>query len=123
QKGAYEALVGPQEFVYAMRDEFETRLNYMVKRVEDMEYISVVKPQGAFYLFVDISKTLDKAYKGQKIENVDNLAKILIENYQVAVISCDDFGFNDHIRLSYAISLEEIKKGLDRIEAFLKDLQ
>ena len=123
QKGAYEALVGSQKFVYAMRDEFETRLNYMVKRVEDMEYISVVKPQGAFYLFVDISKTLDKTYKGQKIENVDNLAKILIENYQVAVISCDDFGFNDHIRLSYAISLEEIKKGLDRIEAFLKDLQ
>lgn len=122
QKAAYEALVGPQDFVYAMRDEFETRLNYMVKRVEDMEYISVVKPQGAFYLFVDISKALDKSYKDQKVGNVDNLAKILIENYQVAVISCDDFGFDDHIRLSYAISLEEIKKGLDRIDAFLKEL-
>ena len=122
QKAAYEALVGPQDFVYAMRDKFETRLNYMVDRVKDMEYISVVKPHGAFYLFVDISKTLDKSYKGQKVGNVDNLAKILIENYQVAVISCDDFGFDDHIRLSYAISLDEIEKGLDRIDAFLKEL-
>ncbi|TAH72839.1 MAG: pyridoxal phosphate-dependent aminotransferase [Anaerolineaceae bacterium] len=122
QKAAYEALVGSQEFVYAMRDEFERRLNYMTERIENMKHISVLKPQGAFYLFVDISATLDKLYKGQKIENVDTLAKILIEDYQVAVISCDDFGFNDHIRLSYAISLDEIKKGLDRIEAFLIDL-
>lgn len=122
QKAAYEALVGPQDFVYVMRDEFERRLNYMVDRINNMEHISVVKPQGAFYLFVDIGGTFDKTYKGQKVGDVDNLAKILLEDYQVAVISCDDFGFNDHIRLSYAVSLETIKKGLDRIEAFLKEL-
>lgn len=123
QKAAYEAIMGPQDFVYAMRNEFETRLNYMVKRIEDMKYISVVKPQGAFYLFIDISKTFDKLFNGQKVGSIDKLAKILIENYQVAVISCDDFGFDDHIRLSYAISLDEIKKGLDRIEAFLEDIR
>lgn len=122
QKAAYEALVGSQDSVHSMRDEFEKRLNYMVKRIEDMKYISVVKPQGAFYVFVDVSKVFDKSYKGQMVDNVDKLAKILIEDYKVAVISCDDFGFNDHIRLSYAISLEEIKKGLDRIEEFLVDL-
>ena len=82
----------------------------------------LLKPQGAFYFFVDVSKTFDKAYKGQKIANVDNLAKILLEDYKVAVISCDDFGFNDHIRLSYAISMEAIERGLDRIEAFLEDI-
>ena len=49
-------------------------------------------------------------------------ARILIEDYNVAVIPCADFGFDDHIRLSYAISLEQIEKGLDRIESFLKSL-
>lgn len=122
QKAAFEALVGPQDFVYKMRDEFEKRMNYMVNRIEDMQHISVLRPQGAFYLFVDMSKALEKSYKEQKVGNIDNLAKILIEDYKVAVISCDDFGFGDHIRLSYAISLKEIEKGLDRIEAFLEEL-
>lgn len=122
QKAAYEAIKGPQDSVYAMKEEFEKRLNYMSERINNMKYISVLKPQGAFYLFIDISEIFDKSYKGQKVGNVDSLAKILIEDYQVAVISCNDFGFDDHIRLSYAISLEDIKKGLDRIEAFLGDL-
>ena len=50
-------------------------------------------------------------------------SRILIEEYNTAVIPCADFGFADHIRLSYAISMEQIEKGLDRIEAFLKSLQ
>lgn len=122
QKAAYEAIKGPQESVYAMKEEFEKRLNYMSERIDNMKYISVLKPQGAFYLFIDISEIFTKSYKEQKVENVDNLAKILIEDYQVAVISCSDFGFDDHIRLSYAISLKDIEKGLDRIEAFLDGL-
>ncbi len=122
QKAAYEAIVGPQTSVQSMVVEFEKRLNYMMDRILAMKHISAVKPQGAFYFFVDVSKTFDKAYKGQKIANVDNLAKILLEDYKVAVISCDDFGFNDHIRLSYAISMEAIERGLDRIEAFLEDI-
>lgn len=123
QKAAYEAIKGPQDFVYSMKAEFEKRLNYMVERIEKMKYISVLKPQGAFYVFADISETFNKTYKGQSVGNVDNLARILIEDYKVAVISCDDFGFDDHIRLSYAISHDQIKKGLDRIETFLQDIE
>ncbi|NLJ97007.1 MAG: pyridoxal phosphate-dependent aminotransferase [Clostridiales bacterium] len=122
QKAALEALVGPQDFVKSMKKEYERRRDYMSERIANMKHISAVKPQGAFYVFVDISKTFNKTYKGHRINDVDNLAKILIEDYKVAVISCDDFGFNDHIRLSYAISLENIKKGLDRIEEFLEQL-
>lgn len=122
QKAAYEALLGSQDSVYAMKNEFEKRRDFMYERFLNMKYVSAAKPQGAFYMFVDISEVLNKSYKGQKIETVDNLANILLDNYQVAVISCDDFGFNDHIRLSYAISLEQIKKGLDRIEKFLMDI-
>ena len=94
----------------------------MCERVSGIKLISALKPQGAFYLFVDISQTLDKTYNGAKVGTVDNLAKILIEDYNVAVIPCADFGFDDHIRLSYAISMEQIEKGLDRIEAFVEKL-
>ncbi|CRZ34288.1 L-aspartate aminotransferase [Herbinix hemicellulosilytica] len=122
QKAAYEALIGPQDFVYDMKNEFEKRRDYMYERISGMKHISAVKPQGAFYMFIDISEVLNKSYKGQKIGSVDTMASILLEDYKVAVIPCNDFGFDDHIRLSYAISIEQIKKGMDRIENFLEDL-
>ena len=122
QKAAYEALTGPQNSVFLMNQEFNKRRDYMYERVSDIKYISALKPHGAFYLFVDISEILDREYKGLKVGDVANLAKILIEEYNVAVIPCVDFGFRDHIRLSYAISLDQIKKGLDRIEDFTSKL-
>jgi aspartate aminotransferase len=122
QKAAYEAIMGPQDSVNTMFVEFDKRRVYMYERRANMKLISALKPQGAFYLFVDITETLDKEYKGNKIDTVGNLAKILIEDYNVAVIPCEDFGFADHIRLSYAISIEQIKKGLDRIEDFVNSL-
>ena len=122
QKAAYEALTGPQDFVHEMKNEFEKRRDYMFERIAGMKHISALKPQGAFYMFVDISEVLEKSYNGEKIGNVDNMAKLLLENYKVAVVPCNDFGFDDHIRLSYATSLEQIRKGLDRIENFLEDL-
>lgn len=122
QKAAYEAIVGPQDSVLAMCEEFNRRRDYMHERISGMKLISALKPQGAFYLFVDVSQTLGMEYKGSKVSNLTNLAKILIEDYNVAVIPCDDFGAPEHIRLSYAISMEQIKKGLDRVEEFLKVL-
>ncbi len=122
QKAAYEALVGPQDSVRNMHAEFNKRRDYMYERVSNMKLVSSLKPQGAFYLFVDISKTLDKEYNGTKIGDVNKLAQILIEDYNVAVIPCADFGFDDHIRLSYAISMDQIKKGLDRIEELVEKL-
>ncbi len=122
QKAALEAITGPQDSVYKMHAEFKKRRDFMVERIAQINNISALAPQGAFYLFVDISKLLDKEYNGEKIGDVDKLAKILIEDYNVAVIPCADFGFADHIRLSYAISMEQIVKGLDRIEALVEKL-
>lgn len=119
QVAAVEALNGPQDSIEAMRLEFDKRRIAMYERLSSMPYIKTVKPQGAFYSFVDISGVLGKTHKDVLINNVSELAKILIEEYLVAVIPCTDFGFEDHIRLSYAISLEQINKGLDRIEKFL----
>lgn len=122
QKATVEALLGPQDTVEVMKNEFDKRREYMYTRLRKMPHVDAIEPTGAFYCFVDISELLDKSYKGEKVSTVENLASILIEDYNVAVIPCRDFGFEDHIRLSYAISLGQIEKGLDRIERFINDL-
>lgn len=123
QKATVEALLGPQDTVIAMNKEFDRRRDYMYERISKMELVDAIRPLGAFYIFVDISRLLPRFYKGEEIGNVGRLAEILIEDYMTAVIPCADFGFDDHIRLSYAISMEQIKKGLDRIERFIKDTE
>ena len=123
QKASYEALTGPQDSVPAMREQFDRRRIYMCEQINQMPHVSAIRPQGAFYVFVDISEALKLSYNGKKIGTCAEFARILIEEFDTAVIPCADFGFDDHIRLSYAISLVAIKKGLDRIESFLKHLK
>ncbi len=123
QVAAIEALNGPQDAPEVMRKEFDARRKYMYERLSKMPYISAIKPQGAFYVFIDFSKIFNKEYKGEKIENIAKVAQILIDDYLTAVIPCSDFGTPGNIRLSYAISMEDIKKGLDRIEEFLNTLK
>lgn len=123
QKAAVEALTGDQSAVNMMLGEFDKRRKYMYDRFAKMPYVSVLEPLGAFYVFVDLSQLLDKTYKGEKIGSAAKVASILIDDYNVAVVPCADFGFDDHMRLSYAISIEQIDKGLTRIEKFLNDIK
>ncbi len=122
QKAALEALTGPQEKVEEMIAEFGKRKNYIYDRLKVLPYVNVIEPKGAFYAFVDVSAIFDKEYQGKKIGDVNTLATILLEDYSVAVVPCTDFGFSGYIRLSYAISMKQIGKGIDQIEAFLKEL-
>lgn len=122
QKATLAALTGPQDCVELMRKEFEKRRNYMMERLNKMPSFSIVKPQGAFYVFVDISQVIGKQFEGKIIENADDFSDILLENEKVAVVSCTDFGYPHCMRLSYAISLENIETGLDRIENFISKL-
>lgn len=122
QKAALEALEGPQDTVAVMREEFDKRRKYMCERINRMPLIDVLTPEGAFYLFVDFTDVLEKSYKGMRIGTANRAAEILIEDFQVAVVPCQDFGFDNFIRLSYAISMKAIEKGLDRIEKFLSSL-
>ena len=122
QKAAVEALTGPQDSVKKMHAEFDKRRKYMYKRICDMGLLDALEPMGAFYVFVDGSAVLGKSYKGTKIESVPQMADILINEYNTAIVPCADFGFPDCFRLSYAISIEQIEKGLDRIESFIKEL-
>jgi aspartate aminotransferase len=123
QFASVEALTGPQDDMQKMKEEFDKRRVHMYERVKAMPYVDVMKPEGAFYLFIDMSEALKKSYKGEKLETSAKLAEHLLNDYAVAVIPCADFGFPTHIRLSYAISMEQIDKGLDRIETFLKELK
>lgn len=122
QAAAVEALNGAQDMVEAMKVEFDKRRQYMYERVCAMPHVSTLEPKGAFYVFIDAEEALAKEYKGEKVGTTARLAEILLEDYAVAVIPCADFGFPNYIRLSYAISMEQIEKGLDRIENFLKAL-
>lgn len=123
QKAALEALTGPQDKVKEMIKEFAQRRDYIYGRLKDLPHISVIEPKGAFYTFVKVEDTFGMEYKGEKVGDVSRLAAILLEDYSVAVVPCTDFGFPGYIRLSYAISKEQIKKGIDRFEKFLNDLK
>ena len=123
QYASVEALTGPQEDMVKMRDEFNRRRIYMYNRIKGFPHVDLLEPKGAFYVFIDLSEALKLSYKGTKLETAAKVAEILINEFAVAVIPCADFGFPTHIRLSYAISMESIEKGLNRIEDFLKQLQ
>lgn len=123
QMAALEALSGSQDTVYYMCQEFDKRRKYMYERICQMPLVSCIEPKGAFYVFIDLADAIGKTYEGIKIEDAAVFADVILKEFAVAVIPCADFGFENHIRLSYAIHMEQIKKGLERIEKFLAKLE
>jgi len=119
QKAAYEAIVGDQQPMLHMVAEFEQRKNYMCTRLYQMPLIQFLEPEGAFYTFIDFSSVLQHSYKNQVLQSIDQVVSILLEEYHVAVIPCADFGSEQHIRLSFATSMENIIEGMNRLESFL----
>jgi aspartate aminotransferase len=110
QYGAIAALQGPQDCIETMRQAFAERRRVMLARLNQMPGVTCPQPDGAFYLFPDISKT--------GLKSLDFAAKLL-EKHQVAVIPGIAFGNDDCVRLSYATDLATIEKGLDRFAAFV----
>lgn len=123
QKAAVEALRGPQNFIATMNVEFDKRRRYMVGRLNAMKGVSCLMPVGAFYAFPDVSRLFEKSVNGKTIKGSADLATYLLEDAQVALVSGDAFGAEAYIRLSYATSMENIQKGLDRIEKAFSRLQ
>ncbi|MDD4908798.1 MAG: pyridoxal phosphate-dependent aminotransferase [Candidatus Omnitrophica bacterium] len=122
QKAALEALEGPQEDLKKMLKSFTERRDYIVKRLNSIPLVSCLKPQGAFYVFPNISEVLKKEFNGKKIADSPAFADILLTEAKVAVIPGAVFGDDNFIRLSYATSMENIVEGLNRIEQFIKKL-
>jgi aspartate aminotransferase len=123
QKAAVEALRGPQDFIATMNVEFDKRRRTMVERLNAMKGVTCLMPVGAFYAFPDVSRLFGKSVNGKTIKGSADLATYLLEDAQVALVSGDAFGAEAYIRLSYATSMENIRKGLDRIEKAFARLQ
>ncbi|MDU2290204.1 MAG: pyridoxal phosphate-dependent aminotransferase [Clostridium celatum] len=123
QYAAIEALNGPQDKVREMIVEFEKRRNYMVKTLEEMNNLSIIKPEGAFYIMINIDKCLGKEINGQKINDSMEFSAKLLEHEKVAVIPGKAFGLDNYVRVSYATSMELIEKGLERINDFVNKLK
>lgn len=115
QYGAIEALNGPQDSVNLMVKEFKKRRDYVYNRVNQIDKLSMIMPKGAFYAFVNISRT--------NLSSKEFFEKLLFE-YNVAVLSGTAFGKygEGYIRISYATSIENLAEALDRIEKMVKSL-
>ena len=119
QAAAAEALSASQETVEKMREAFEERRNYMVERMNQIEGVSCIKPEGAFYVMMNISKIFGKELFGHVIKDADDFGNMFLKYGKVAVVPGTSFGAPEFIRWSYATSMENIKAGLDRLECFL----
>jgi len=119
QKASVEALTGPQDFLAVMMTEFDKRRKYMVNRLNAMEGITCKMPVGAFYAFPNVSSHFGKTFNGTVINDSLEMSTYLLENAKVATVPGSAFGDDKYIRLSYATSMDNIKKGLDKIEKAL----
>lgn len=120
QKAAEDALSGSQSSIELMRRAFEARLDYFVERAKNIG-IEIILPRGAFYVMMDISKYIGRTLGGVEIHDADDFAEAFLAEQKVAVVPCTGFGAPHHVRWSYATSLENIKLGMDRLEAFLAE--
>ena len=119
QWAAVEALNGPQEGIEDMRRAFEERRNYMYERMNAIPGVSCIKPEGAFYVMMNIEKLIGRTIGGTVINNADDFAMTFLDKGLVAVVPCTGFGIPNFIRWSYATSMDNIREGLDRLEKFL----
>ena len=119
QKAAAVALSASQETVKEMKKAFEERRNYMVQRMNEIAGVSCIKPEGAFYVMMNIKRLLGIQLHGVEIKNADDFASQFLKYGKVAVVPCTGFGAPEFVRWSYATSMDNIKAGLDRLERFL----
>ncbi len=120
QAAAVEALNGDQSSVKVMFDEYIKRRDYMVERISKIDGISCVKPNGAFYVFINLRNVLGKEYYGKVISTASEMCDDMLEKALVALVPSEGFGIDGYARLSYATSMETIEEGLNRIEKYLK---
>lgn len=121
QYASVAALSGGEDFVENMKKTFDERRTYMVERANKMKGVVCAEPKGAFYLFMDVSALYGKSFEGEKIVGSMAFANAALKK-GVALIPGIAFGDDNSIRLSYAISMEDIKEGLDRLESFISEL-
>lgn len=123
QKAAIEALNGPQVGVEIRRKEYERRRNYIVEQLNSIKGIFCNKPQGAFYVFPNVAQLYGSCFEGNVIRNEEDLVYYLLDRAHVAAVPGRAFHYPDHIRLTFATSMENIIEGLNRIKLAINDLK
>ncbi|MCD8144770.1 MAG: pyridoxal phosphate-dependent aminotransferase [Oscillospiraceae bacterium] len=121
QVASIEALAGPQDTIETMRHAFEQRRNHLVERLNAIDGVSCIVPEGAFYVMMNIERLVGKTLFGQVIRDTDDFAALFLEKGLVAVVSCVGFDAPNFVRWSYATSMENIDGGVDRLERFLQE--
>jgi len=116
QKASVEALNGDQSVVSMMVGEFRKRRDVIVAALNDIPNVKCLLPEGAFYVFPNVSGVYGRSYKGKKITGSTQLIDYLLDEANVAAVPGAAFGSDDHIRLSYATSLKNIEEGMKRIK-------
>ena len=124
QAAAIEALTGPQDELKTMREAFRARNALVVERVRRIAGFRLPNvPRGAFYVFPNVSELLGASANGRKIDDGDQLAEYLLDDAHVSIVGGNDFGAPDHVRISYATSIENLNKAFDRIEKSVAKLR
>lgn len=119
QRAALAGLIAPQGEVEIMRQAFQARRDYIVDRVNSIQGIHCLRPEGAFYILINVKDILGRTIGGASIGSAQEFATELLKQGLVATVPGEGFGAPGFIRWSYAASLENIQKGLDRLEQFL----
>jgi aspartate aminotransferase len=119
QKAAVEALRGPQDSVATMLAEYRKRRDFVVPRLRQIPGVTCAMPEGAFYAYPNISAILGRG----GIRTPQEFAERLLAEAHVAVVPGEAFGTHHHVRISYATSMHELERGLDRMEAFINGLK
>jgi aspartate aminotransferase len=116
QKGAVEALRGPQESIGIMLAEYRKRRDFVVNRLRAIKGVKIAEPRGAFYAYPNVSVGFRNG-----ISSAMQFSEKLLAQAHVAVVPGEAFGTNEHVRISYATSMKELERGLDRIDQFIRE--
>lgn len=116
QWAAVSAYASPQDLIVERTAEFEKRKSYIVERLNSIPGIKCVSPRGAFYAFPNVSAFYGKSFNGKAVNSSLDFTGFLLEEARVAVVPGDSFGADANVRISFATSMENIVKGMDRIE-------
>jgi aspartate aminotransferase len=119
QKAALEAMQGPQDSIPEMLAEYRRRRDFVLERLRQIPGVTIRTPKGAFYAYPNVSV----AYRSGRVKNSLDFAAALLAEAHVAVVPGEAFGTNDHIRISYATSMQELERGLDRLHKFIGELR
>ncbi|HJB63965.1 MAG TPA: aminotransferase class I/II-fold pyridoxal phosphate-dependent enzyme, partial [Candidatus Microbacterium pullistercoris] len=117
QRAAVAALEGPQTDAEQFRQAFDRRRRVMVEELSKIEGVSVPTPEGAFYVYPDVRGLLGREWKGRRVDTTLELADLILDEAEVAVVPGEAFGPSGYLRLSYALGDDQLREGIERLQA------